>query len=81
MITTEKYDGAMRILCAEGDRRIVWRNSSLAEINEAKKTFREALASGHLAFRTQRGGSKSEKITEFDPAAEEIILVPMIKGG
>jgi len=82
MISTQKrqYDGIMRILNLDGDRRIVWRKNSIPEIRDAKKVFRDALAEGHLAFKAERGG-RGEKIVEFDPAAEEIILVPPIVGG
>lgn len=79
--TAIKYDGTLRILCPEGDRRIVWRKESLSEINEAKKVFRDAIASGHLAYKAEPGGQKGKKISEFDPTAEEIVLMPLVIGG
>lgn len=78
---TKEFDGMLRILGPEGDRRLVWMRNSLSQINEAKKAFRDALAKGFLAFKAEPGGAKGQKITEFDPSAEEIILVPMVTGG
>lgn len=79
--TTKEYDGVMRILGPDGDRRIVWRKNALGEINEAKKVFRDALADGLLAFKAEPGGQRGEKISEFDPSAEEIILMGAVTGG
>lgn len=73
--------GLMRILCKDGDRRIVWRSNSIPEVSEARAAFKDAVAQGHLAFLAKKGGSRGTKITEFDPLAEEIILVPPITGG
>jgi len=79
--TQEPEIGIMRILDMNGDRRIVWRKKSIPEIEEAKKEFRKAIIDGHIAFKVDNGGSKGEKLTEFDPTAEEIILVPPMVGG
>jgi hypothetical protein len=72
----------LRILCSAGDRRLVWRKESLAEIKEARRAFNKALSKkGTSAFRVDKKGEKAERITEFDPLAEEIIVMPMITGG
>jgi hypothetical protein len=78
----EKGQSVLRILCSDGDRRLVWRKESQDEVREAKKAFNEALAKkGNLAYAVSQEGERSQKITEFDPEAEEIVIVPMITGG
>lgn len=79
--TQEQESGTMRILDLNGDRRIVWRRQSIPEIEDAKKEFRKAIIDGHIAFKVDKSGARGEKLTEFDPLAEEIILVPPIVGG
>lgn len=71
----------LRILNFDGDRRLVWRRESEDEIKEAKKAFREALASGSMAYKVDNKGQRSSQIHEFDPDAEEIIVVPIVTGG
>jgi hypothetical protein len=72
----------LRILNSEGDRRLVWRKGAKDEVREAKKAFNEALAKkGSLAYSVNEDGERSQKITEFDPDAEEIVIIPMITGG
>jgi len=71
----------LRILDSSGDRRLVWRKESDDEVKEAKKAFREALAKGALAYKVDNDGERSKQIREFDPEAEEIVVMPMVTGG
>jgi len=71
----------IRFLDSSGDRRLVWRKESPDEVKEAKKAFREALAKGGLAYKVDEDGQRSSQIREFDPNAEEIVVMPMVTGG
>ncbi len=80
--------GVLRVLCSQGDAVHTW-DEEKAEtgdpgareaLAEAEQILRDAQARGALAFRTVPG-QPAERIREFDPHAEEIILVPRIAGG
>ncbi|HEX2324733.1 MAG TPA: hypothetical protein VH257_13600 [Chloroflexota bacterium] len=51
-----------------------------AAVTEAERIFREERARGATAFRVLTG-LPAERIDEFDPAAEQIVMVPRIAGG
>lgn len=62
----------------DGDKRVIWNSTSIPEIAEAKKLFQKLQSEGMQAFRVGTDGKRtSEKMTEFDPAAEEVIFVQM----
>lgn len=72
----------MKIASArEGDRRISWDKGKKHEVEDAKATFdNHVKQGGYLAYRVE-DGKKGTQIRDFDPAAEEIILVPQMVGG
>lgn len=80
-----EHHGCFRILNTEsGDDRLVWDRRSLAEINAAKKSFRELIKQGMTPYRVGTGGkATSEVMDEFDPAAEEVIFMEtaLVAGG
>ena len=77
--------GCFRILSQEdGDKRIVWRKESLAEINAAKDMFNDLVRQGMVPHRVGSDGRRNNEVMrEFDPAAEEVVFLPMsmIRGG
>lgn len=68
--------GVFRILSDKGDERLVWDRRSGPEVKDAYKKFGELLKKGYTAYAVDMAGDRGHKITEFDPALEEIILVP-----
>jgi hypothetical protein len=69
----------------DGDSRLTWNNMNIAEINAAQDMFEDMIENGGMeAFKVGVDGQmSSEKMTEFDPHAEEVIFMPMkaIVGG
>jgi hypothetical protein len=76
--------GVMRIMNMTGDDRIAWNKFNLTEINKAKDAFDELVAQGLVPYRAGTNGkASSEVMDEFDPAAEEVIFMPvaLVAGG
>jgi hypothetical protein len=77
--------GCMRIqTIKDGDKRVIWDKTDPQQIAEAELTFNQLIVDGLDAFKVGLDGKKtSEKITEFDAEAEEIIFVQkaMVAGG
>jgi hypothetical protein len=78
----------LRILSARGDSVVVWDPESAkagdleaaAAVLEAERIFQEQRARGATAFRLAPDKA-AERIDEFDPSAQEIIVVPRVAGG
>lgn len=78
----------MRVLNSSGDRRLDWDidqvragdPEALAAIAEAEAVFAEARSRGGTAVKVRPDGP-AERIDEFDPEAEQIVIVPRVAGG
>jgi hypothetical protein len=78
----------LRVLSRHGDDRFEWSvdavrtqdPEAVAAVAEAERIFREERARGAVALRLAPGRS-AERIEEFDPAAEQIVMVPRVVGG
>jgi hypothetical protein len=78
----------MRVLCAGGDRIVEWDGKkveagdaeALAAVREVERIFEEQRAHGAAAFKASPN-RPAERIDRFDPAAEQIVVVPRIIGG
>lgn len=70
--------GRMRIMGRRGDSVVEW-NQETADA--AQKEFDEFLTGGGLAFKADKEGGEAERVKSFDPKAEELILVPQLRGG
>jgi hypothetical protein len=77
--------GVFRILSSkDGDKRIVWNNKSIREINAAKEMFINLIKEGLTPYKVGVGGkATSEVMKEFDPSASEVIFLAhkVIRGG
>lgn len=51
-----------------------------AAVKEAERIFQEQLERGGAAFRVDTG-RPAQRISTFDPRAEQIVVVPRIAGG
>jgi hypothetical protein len=78
----------LRVLSRNGDDSVVWETEkvgvgdpeSLAAVREAERIFRDQRAHGATAFRIEQGQAPV-RVDEFDPAAEQIMIVPAVVGG
>jgi hypothetical protein len=78
----------LRILSARGDSVVTWDRKgaeagdleAAAAVQEAERIFEEQRARGATAFRVAPD-KPAERIDEFDPLAQEIIMVPRVAGG
>jgi hypothetical protein len=73
--------GLMRILCENGDDRMTWDRTVGQEVKDAFKKFKELINKGHVAYAARPDGKKGRKLEEFDPNAEEVIMVPHTRPG
>jgi hypothetical protein len=73
--------GTLKVMDHTGDLKIVWNSTVKDEVEAAKASFDKMIAKGYSAFASKKSGEKGTRITEFDPQAEAIILVPKIVGG
>lgn len=50
-------------------------------VEDAMTRFREILAGGHSAFKKDPSTGNRVQIRAFDPAAEDVLFIPQLKGG
>jgi hypothetical protein len=80
--------GMLRVISKRGDDRVQWNEQdaqagdgeAIAAIREAERIFAHERARGATAFRVE-AGKPVERLEQFDPQAEQIILVPRVVGG
>ena len=71
----------MQVLDQTGHTSVTWDAANQDEVAAARETFNTMTGKGYTAFRVDRRGNQSTQIREFDPSAEEMVLVPQLKGG
>ena len=75
--------GMLRVISKRGDDRVNWNEQdaltgdpeAIAAIREAERIFEHERARGATAFRVE-AGKPVERLEQFDPQVEQIILVP-----
>jgi len=80
--------GMLRVLSRRGDDRVAWDTRrvelgdpvALDAVQEAERIFREQRERGATAFRIEQE-HVPVRIDEFDPASEQIVMVPRVVGG
>jgi hypothetical protein len=78
----------MRILSARGDTSVEWNQrgaeagdaEAVAAIREAERIFEEHRQRGATAFKVEPGKA-AVRLDQFDPMAEQIVVVPRVAGG
>ena len=73
--------GTMRVIDQTGDTKIIWDADQKAEVEAARDTFNKLRKKNYNAYAVKKDGEKGSIITEFDPAAEKIIMAPPMAGG
>ena len=58
----------------DGDRRIPWDPDDPGQVEDARSRFAGLIREGYRAYRVGRRGQRGDRITEFDPAAAEILF-------
>ncbi len=80
--------GTLRVLSNHGDDRYAWDQTAVttgdpeaqAAVREAERIFADQRAKGSTAIRV-RPGEPPQRIDQFDPEAEQIVMVPRVMGG
>lgn len=80
--------GMLRVLSRHGDDSFAWDRSAvetgdaeaIAAVREAERIFKEQRARGATAV-SVKPGQPAERIEQFDPNAEQILMVPRVIGG
>ena len=73
--------GELRIMGRQGDARLLWNSDIPEEVIKVKAQFEEAMKRKCLAFEGTPDGSPGKRITEFNPLAERIVIIPQLAGG
>lgn len=72
----------MRVLDASGDKKTQWDATNPDEVEAARKEFDFLVKEKkYLAYRVKKDGSAGERMKEFDPSAELMILQKQNQGG
>jgi hypothetical protein len=72
----------MSVMNGSGDYKVRWNPKNKIETEMAEKTFFEMVNQKKcLAFKLHKNGRKGQQITEFDPNATGILLIPPMQGG
>jgi hypothetical protein len=75
--------GTMRILDSTGDTLVSWDVEDHPTVRQAEELFARLTAERKIPFARPAGApaEEAERISTFDPAAEEIVWVRPIAGG
>lgn len=81
--TPEAPRSVLRTMSRRGDTPIHWTRGVAVEETAARAAFDAMKSKGYAAYRVEpgSGGERGEILHRFDPAAEEIVMVPPIAGG
>lgn len=80
--------GVLRVLSHHGDDKTEWSYPAVLAgdeearlaVEEAERIFAEQRARGATAVRVSPG-QPAQRIDSFDPAAQEIVMIPRVVGG
>lgn len=73
--------GQMAVMDGTGDTKVVWDPTKQDEVDAAKATFNSLRKKKYKAFAVLKDGEPGHEISEFDPTAGKIIMVPPMAGG
>lgn len=71
----------MQVMDPSGHTTTAWDPDIPAEVDAARATFEAMTGKGYQAFHVGRRGQQAERMTTFDPDAEQMILIPQLRGG
>ena len=73
--------GTLKVLDPSGHTETHWNEDVPAEVEAARAVFDRMTGQGYRAFRVSKGGEPAERMREFDPHAESMIVMPQLSGG
>ncbi len=78
---SELHIGEMSIMDASGHKQLTWNMERPEEIAAAQATFDRLIGEGYSAFGSKKKTEPKHATTTFDPAIEDMIMVPRTVGG
>jgi hypothetical protein len=78
---TGKFDGVLEVLNSSGDMKIMWDRNNPGEVTAAKAAFDQAIKAKSAVFAVKTKGGQGDKVKEFDPNLERLMVVPQLVGG
>jgi hypothetical protein len=80
--------GMLRVISHHGDDRVLWDAARVAvgdaeaqeAVREAERIFQQQRERGATAIKTEKH-QPPVRISEFDPEAEQIVMIPRVVGG
>ena len=69
------------VMDGTGDTRHEFHVSDMASVAMAEERFRELTGKGFRAVALGTNGGAGELIREFDPAIEQTLFIPQLRGG
>jgi hypothetical protein len=73
--------GVQIVMDGSGDTRHEFDVSDLASIADAEMRFQELTGKGFRAVALGKNGGPNALIDKFDPAVEQTLFIPQLKGG
>jgi hypothetical protein len=73
--------GEMSVMDSSGHKELKWSTDRSDEVAVAKKTFDNLIAKGYSAFASEKKAEPKHLVKTFDPAMEEVVMVPRTVGG
>jgi hypothetical protein len=75
--------GTMKVMSPkDGDFKITWDAENDDEVANAKQAFDDLIDKRFKAYKITRAGRRTGvPIKEFDPSAQELLIVPAMAGG
>ena len=80
----ERYEiamGKMYVLYEGINEGLFWEAGIPEEVAIVQLRFEQYLKEGYIACRIEKNSHRGVQTVEFDPQAEEVILLPMLEGG
>ena len=71
----------LSVLDSSGDSRMQWDPNNPMQVAAARARFDELKAKRYVAYKLDASGSQGEKIDEFDPTAQRLLLHGQMVGG
>ncbi len=78
---TTSSTSRLEVIDLTGDTKVHWDRNKEAEVAAARASYDSLKAKGYRAFRLSADGTTGEQLSDFDPTAERILMMPQMRGG
>lgn len=72
--------GLLLIMDSRGDTRVAWDAADTESLEQARRMVEDAYSEGKGVFRLDGDGA-AVRLKEFAPDAEQIVVIPRLRGG